>query len=86
MWSALADAMRAWAGDPQRRRRSGAAAQAVGECFRPERYAEDFEDFVRGIISAPRRRTLAALGGRAIGRFLLRRHDLRLHEQTRVGA
>jgi glycosyltransferase involved in cell wall biosynthesis len=70
---ALAEAMSDLAEDPPRRAQWGETAATVGERFRMERYAEDFDDFVRGIMARPRRRTVAAVAARSAGRLLLRR-------------
>ena len=69
---ALAEAMSALAEDPRRRAQWGETASAMADGFRLERYAEDFEDFVRGIMARPRRRTAAAVAARVGGRLLLR--------------
>ena len=54
--------------------RTSMAAQALQHVrhMDPDRYAADFESFVHGVLGKPRRRTVAALVARMVGRALQR--------------
>ncbi len=69
---ALAFAMRTLAGDAALRSTMSRSAMQVAEGYAMDRYADDFDRFISGILAMPSRRNPCASTARALGVVLLR--------------
>jgi glycosyltransferase involved in cell wall biosynthesis len=68
----LANRMRDLAGDSALRDSMGRSALAVADGYAMNRYADDFDRFISGILSMPERRGPCVLAARALGTALVR--------------
>ena len=69
---ALADCMRRLAADPNLRASMGSAAVQVADNFSMDRYAEDFGEFITGVLALPPRRNACSVAAHILGNGLLR--------------
>jgi hypothetical protein len=69
---ALADRMRVLAADPAQRASMRQAGVRVAARFSMDRYADDFDVFVSGVLALPARSSPASMTARAAGAALVR--------------
>jgi glycosyltransferase involved in cell wall biosynthesis len=68
----LADRMRTLAGDAALRSGMGRSAMQVAEGYAMDRYADDFDRFISGVLAMPARRNPCSLAAHALGAVLVR--------------